>query len=56
MSPGVQEALDQLVGVAREGLMALSVGVGLAVMAELMEEEVTGWSAARVATATRTAR
>ncbi len=36
----VQEALGQLVGVAREGLLALSVGVGLGVFAELMEEEV----------------
>ena len=37
---GVQEALGQLVGSAREGLLALSVGVGLGVLAELMEEEV----------------
>jgi putative transposase len=37
---GVQEALGELVGVAREGLLALSVGVGLGVLAELMEEEV----------------
>src|SRR5881628_2210420 len=36
----VQEALGQLVGVAKEGLLALSVGVGLGVLAELMEEEV----------------
>jgi transposase-like protein len=36
----VQEALGELVGVAKEGLLALSVGVGLGVMAELMEEEV----------------
>jgi putative transposase len=36
----VQEALGQLVGSAKEGLLALSVGVGLAVLAELMEEEV----------------
>jgi len=36
----VQEALGQLVGSAREGLLALSVGVGLGVLAELMEEEV----------------
>ena len=36
----VQEALGQLVGAAREGLLALSVGVGLGVLAELMEEEV----------------
>ena len=37
----VQEALGELVGAAQEGLMALSVGVGLGVLAELMEEEVT---------------
>src|SRR3954453_6738193 len=38
--PGrVQEALGQLVGAAKEGLLALSVGVGLGVLAELMEEE-----------------
>jgi putative transposase len=36
----VQEALGQLVGAAREGMLALSVGVGLGVLAELMEEEV----------------
>ena len=37
----VQEALGELVGAAKEGLLALSVGVGLGVMAELMDEEVT---------------
>lgn len=37
----VQEALGELVGAAQEGLLALSVGVGLSVLAELMEEEVT---------------
>ena len=36
----VQEALGQLVGAAREGLLALSVGVGLGVLCELLEEEV----------------
>src|SRR6266516_4342929 len=36
----VQEALGELAAVAREGLLALSVGVGLGVLAELMEEEV----------------
>jgi len=36
----VQEALGELVGVAKEGLLALSVGVGLGVLAELMDEEV----------------
>ena len=37
----VQEALGELVGAAQEGLLALSVGVGLGVLAELTEEEVT---------------
>jgi putative transposase len=36
----VQEALGELVGAAKEGLLALSVGVGLGVLSELMEEEV----------------
>ena len=36
----VQEALGELVGAAQEGLLALSVGVGLGVLDELMEEEV----------------
>jgi putative transposase len=36
----VQEALGQLVGAAKEGLLALSVGVGLGVLTELMEDEV----------------
>jgi putative transposase len=36
----IQEALGELVGAAREGLLALSVGVGMAVVHELMEAEV----------------
>ncbi len=36
----VQEVLGELVGSAKEGLLALSVGVGLGVLAELLEEEV----------------
>jgi len=36
----VQQALGELVGSAKEGLLALSVGVGLGVLAELLEEEV----------------
>ncbi len=36
----VQAALGELVGAAQEGLLALSVGVGLGVLVELMEEEV----------------
>ena len=38
---GIQEVLGELVGAAREGLLALSVGVGLRVVHELMESEVT---------------
>ena len=37
----IREALGELVGAAREGLLALSVGVGLGVVHELMEREVT---------------
>jgi transposase-like protein len=40
LPPRVQEALGQLVGAAKEGLLALSVGVGLGVLEELMAEEV----------------
>jgi putative transposase len=36
----IQEALGELVGAAREGLLALSVGLGLGVVHELMEREV----------------
>jgi transposase-like protein len=36
----VQEALGELVGAAKEGLLALSVGVGLGVLTEMLEEEV----------------
>ncbi len=63
--PAIQNALGELVGAAREGLLALSVGVGLGVVHELMElevDEVVGpkgkHDADRVAsvTATRTAR
>jgi putative transposase len=36
----VQEALGELAGAAKEGLLALSVGVGLGVLGELMAEEV----------------
>jgi Transposase, Mutator family len=38
----VLEALGELVGAAKEGLLALSVGVGLGVLGELMAEEVEG--------------
>ena len=40
LPPRVQEALGQFVGAAKEGLLALSVGVGLGVLEELMVEEV----------------
>src|SRR5215211_1285103 len=40
LPPRVQEALGELVSSAKEGLLALSVGVGLGVLAELLEEEV----------------
>src|SRR4051795_11551720 len=38
----VQEALGELTGAAKEGLLALSVGVGLGVLHEIMEAEVDG--------------
>ncbi|HEY8304836.1 MAG TPA: IS256 family transposase [Solirubrobacteraceae bacterium] len=40
LPPQIQEALGELVGAAREGLLALSVGVGLGVVHSLMEAEV----------------
>jgi putative transposase len=36
----IQEALGELVGSAREGLLALSVGAGLSLVSRLMEREV----------------
>jgi putative transposase len=36
----IQDALGELVGAAREGLLALSVGLGLTVVHQLMEREV----------------
>jgi hypothetical protein len=35
----VQEALGELVGAAKEGLLALSVGVALGVPCEMLEDE-----------------
>jgi putative transposase len=40
LPPRVQVALGERVGSAKEGLLVLSVGVGLGVLAELLEEEV----------------
>jgi transposase-like protein len=41
LSDELRLALTELVGAAREGLLAMSVGVGLRVFAEMMEEELT---------------
>jgi hypothetical protein len=41
LPPSVQEALGELVSAAKDGLLALSVGVGLGVLAEMMGAEVT---------------
>jgi putative transposase len=52
LSPGVQEALGELVNAAKDGLLALSVGVGLGVLAEMMEaelEDVVGLKHAKLA-------
>jgi putative transposase len=40
LPPSVLEALGELAGAAKEGLLALSVGVGLGVLHELIEAEV----------------
>src|SRR3954452_18906708 len=40
LPPRIQEVLGELVGAAREGLLALSVGVGLSIVHELLELEV----------------
>ena len=40
LPPAVAEALGALAGAAKEGLLALSVGVGLGVLHELIEAEV----------------
>ncbi len=47
----VQDALGELAGAAKEGLLALSVGVGLGVLGEMMEaelDEVVGTKYARI--------
>ena len=41
MPAELRVALADIVDLAREGLLAMSVGVGLAVMVEMMEEELT---------------
>jgi len=40
LPPGVVEALGELAGAAKEGLLAVSVGVGLGVLHDVMESEV----------------
>jgi transposase-like protein len=40
LSEGLGDALTEVVGAAREGLLAMSVGVGLRVFAEMMEDEL----------------
>src|SRR3954463_11967284 len=40
LPPTVLEALGELAGAAKDGLLALSVGVGLGVLHEIMEAEV----------------
>jgi putative transposase len=45
LPPGVQDALGDLASAAKDGLLALSVGIGLGVLSEMMEaelEEVVG--------------
>jgi hypothetical protein len=37
LPPGVQDALGELAGAAKDGLLALSVGLGLGVLGEMME-------------------
>ncbi len=65
LPPRVQDALGELAGAAKEGLLALSVGVGLGVLSEMMEaelDEVVGPKHAKIKSAplsvmaTRTAR
>ena len=41
LSDALRAALTDVVGVAREGLLAMSVGVGLRVFAEMMEDELS---------------
>jgi transposase-like protein len=41
LPPSVQEVLGELVNAAKDGLLALSVGVGLGVLSEMLEAEVS---------------
>jgi transposase-like protein len=42
LSDELRASLTEVVGAAREGLLAMSVGVGLRVFAEMIEDELTG--------------
>ena len=56
LPPGVQDALGELAGAAKDGLLALSVGVGLGVLSEMMEaelDEVVGPKHAKISERTR---
>ena len=48
LPPSVQATLGELVNAARDGLLALSVGVGLGVLAEMMDDEVVGPKHAKI--------
>ena len=51
LPPGVLDALGDLAGAAKDGLLALSVGVGLGVLGEMMEaelDEVVGLKHAKI--------
>ena len=41
LSEELRDALSEVVGAAREGLLAMSVGIGLRVFVEMMDEELT---------------
>src|SRR3954447_25683090 len=47
LPPAVAEALGELAGAAKEGLLALSVGVGLGALHELIEAEAEGVAGAK---------
>ncbi len=40
LPPSVQDALGELAGAAKDGLLALSIGLGLGVLSEMMEAEL----------------
>jgi hypothetical protein len=48
LPPSVQAALGEIVNAAGDGLLALSVGVGLSVVHEVMEAEVVATRRCRI--------